>query len=48
LFARIKTHPAASAARKTSSWKRNGIGKSRGGRTTKIHARVDALGHLLA
>lgn len=42
-FARIKTHPAVPEARK-----KNAIGKSRGGRTTKIHARVDALGHLLA
>lgn len=31
------------------SWrqKKNAIGKSRGGLTTKIHARVDALGNLL-
>lgn len=36
-------HPEEPGARK-----KNAIGKSRGGKTTKIHARVDALGHLLA
>ena len=39
----IKTRPAALEARK-----KNAIGTSRGGRTTKIHARVDALGLLVA
>jgi len=38
-----KTLPAEPGARK-----KNGIGRSRGGRTTKIHARVDALGLLVA
>lgn len=42
-FALIKMLPGAPGVRK-----KNAIGKSRGGRTTKIHARVDALGHLLA
>ena len=43
VFVPIRTLPAAPVVRK-----KNAIGQSRGGRTSKIHARVDALGHLLA
>lgn len=42
----VRAHQDASGG--AGGAEQNAIGKSRGGRTTKIHARVDALGHLLA